>query len=256
MPEEINRATREKKAIAKAAKTPSGPLWPYPPPSPYFSDVPMFEGPYISGPMSSPMAGRPSNFAHRRSVSVPNLEVTTWLDAPSAPQLQSPAMFESPQWMYNGGWSPAQAMYSTPQTSPYPSVLENHMSVTGDSTPSSHTPFTPLKVDDMPPLPAAWSTPNLHQHPSLPQMTTSSPVSPYYTPYPTPYRHGAPQPIYKSPVVNLNADISPTLAPEMSDSMSGKELVGLGLGVPTPNVDVFGPTTMLSDDYFAAQAGY
>ncbi|ORX35919.1 hypothetical protein BD324DRAFT_511567 [Kockovaella imperatae] len=289
VPEEVNRATREKKAMAKAAKSHSvsGSITPasgcspaassapyyYPNPSPYFTDTPVFEGPYMAGPhpTSSPMNSRPSDFAHRRSFSVPNFELQSWAEGtPSAPQLHSPAMFESPQWMQHGGWSPSTHL--SPASSPYPSVLERPMrhlaihtgtNTSANSTPGSTSSYIPGKVEEMPPLPAAWSASQSMSH--------STPVSPvYYTPQPTP---GGPyhtntqgqspyfaQPAYSrhhsAAVINLNADSSPTLAPEMDSSSSGKELVGLGLGVPAARYDPYGPAHTLSEEYFAAQAGY
>ncbi|KAK4683389.1 hypothetical protein P7C73_g6884, partial [Tremellales sp. Uapishka_1] len=95
VPEEVNKATREKKALAKSSRASnySSPMSNY---SPFFLDTPVFDVPMQFGQHV------PRHPGHRRSVSTPNFEHFT---PPPAPQLRSPPMFESSQWMYN--WSSA-----------------------------------------------------------------------------------------------------------------------------------------------------
>lgn len=256
VPEEVNRATREKKAIAKASKGPtphfSSPLpAPY---SPYFVDTPVFDVPYVSGlPMeATPM--RP-NMAHRRSVSVPNFEATSWSSPPPAPSMSSPAIFENAQWMYNG-WSTGPPIPVTtqhiPSSSTYPSVLEN----TADY-PMMMPQFTPpdSRSTSTPDVSSSWSTPNLHLRVPPPGCFTSSSLSPqtpvssiYYTPHPTP-------PVYQETAgfftthyaQQQQISTSPTLAPEMA--LPSKDLIGLGIGMHDGE-DVHIP---YSDDYLVPQ---
>ena len=228
VPEEVNRATREKQAIAKAARTSHyvSPVCTY---SPYYAETTVFDVPY------TPTASRP-NMGHRRSVSVPNFEAQKWADPPT-PAMNSPAIFETSQWSYPG--------YTTgppiPQTATYPSVLEQphpgyqtyeplpmpqppYLSQHPSTPPDSRSSSTDNEV--------MWSTPNLHLR--VPVLTPGSsraphtPLSPvYYSPHPTPplYQFGA------YPSVAHPASTSPTLAPEMQ--LPQKELVGLGIHDPT-----------------------
>ncbi|OCF71090.1 hypothetical protein I204_08326 [Kwoniella mangroviensis CBS 8886] len=199
VPEEVNRATREKKAIAKATKAIQN-ISPITTSSPYFPDQPVFNVPYVSGP--GPI--RPSHLGHRRTVSMPSSGVAPWVTPPSAPALASPPMFESPHWMYNG-WTagaghvrghvsaPAQfplqthhehAHTHTP-VSTFPSVLEqtpmhdaylngqmqNEVMVSNpnptpadtsrsSSTEHDYPPYPPNMIPP-PTLPTSWSTPHL-----------------------------------------------------------------------------------------------
>lgn len=71
--------------------------------------------------------GPPRIRGHRRAASQPvNATLPPFISPPPAPQLSSPAMFESSSWMYNG-WSssPPVPLASAPNTPlrPYPSVL-------------------------------------------------------------------------------------------------------------------------------------
>ncbi|WRT64535.1 uncharacterized protein IL334_001467 [Kwoniella shivajii] len=216
VPEEVNRATREKKAVAKANKG-SSYTSPITTSSPYFSDQPVYNVPFMSGP--GPI--RPPHLGHRRSVSMPNNGVAPWVTPPSAPALSSPPMFESPQWMYNSwnhGQQPLQTHFesSTP-TSSFPSVLEHtpmhqaylegQMQVGLPDHPTSDSPRSLSLESDYPPqymvqsgLPTSYSSPHLPTdtymrppHPVTPNLmkpnhhTASSPVTPaYQTPFPTP----------------------------------------------------------------------
>ena len=332
VPEIVNRASREKKAMARAVRfglaTPPPGSFPYYTPSssysPYPSEASVFDGPYSSVPaptghfqtppphsITMPAAHARPNAAmsHRRSVSVPNLEAHSWIEAtPAAPQLDSPAQFESPQWMY-GTWSPAAAAAaaaaqptSTNQQSSYPSVLDqpvSHLSLNSTDNLIYATPSTTHQRYRLPlshrssgsgieEYNHAWSTPPvLDQYSTMTPGMNSSPVSPeFYTPFTThhnPYQYYSqpptpalsypappPQPVFTrheaNAVINLNCDsISPTLAPELSNSISSrKSLVGLGIGMGAVNrhtPDMFaGPTMTLSEDYFsvpaAVQGGY
>ncbi|WWC68189.1 uncharacterized protein I206_102112 [Kwoniella pini CBS 10737] len=220
VPEEVNRATREKKAIAKATKAVHH-VSPITTSSPYFADQPVFNVPYVSGP--GPV--RPSHLGHRRTVSMPNGGIAPWVTPPSAPALASPPMFESPHWMYNG-WTnsyssaPLQTHIETTPASSFPSVLEEtpmhqaylngHADQNGmftNPTPdetsrssSADHEYPPSHM--MPPtLPTSWSTPSLPTQtylrpaiqlsPGVPKVSHgSSPITPattgYQTPFPTP----------------------------------------------------------------------
>ena len=387
MPEEENQFTRWKKENSKKVKAgvlPGHPDFyhhqgphhqgshpmpgyysPIPTHSPYMSvDTPVFDVPYIAGPVtpsgspggpsvpqhyggSHPYPLRPSEMAHRRTVSVPNLDVSgQWTEPPSAPVIHSPAMFDSPQWMAST-WSPAGVNY-TPQGSPYISPAETMPTGTSNTwstppppsdmgIPTPSTAFTPPYTNvqrqaatmptpaqikpshpQPPPLSTSWSTPNLNlqipnatQFPSPLAMSSIPPTpaasagpssSGYYTPYaatPSTYASMTPahSPYYENrpsiPAFTMNhpqhrssypldhchssgssgqpTQISPTLAPEMSNSISGKEFIGLGIRIPTNGSthmsgsgsgshmggpEVYGSGMVLTEDYFAAQAGY
>jgi len=257
VPEEVNRATREKKAIAKASKTNPSPAPSY---SPFFGDTPVFDVPYVAGSQL-----RPGHFTHRRSVSVPNFEVAHWVPPP-APALQSPAMFESSQWMYSG-WSSAPAIPIPEEVNPtraFPSVLEETPthdaylhSQCGSATPSD-TRSSSTESD--PPYGASWSTPNIgssylrpplpltpistrthYRHPSSPHSSLITPSTAYHSPYPTaPFQQ--PHMYSASPLAHST---SPTLAPEMS-----KDLVGLGIG--TSDENMYHTPTYLPEEQFAS----
>nr|XP_031860772.1 uncharacterized protein CI109_003816 [Kwoniella shandongensis]KAA5527844.1 hypothetical protein CI109_003816 [Kwoniella shandongensis] len=225
VPEEVNKATREKKAIAKAARSNH-----YIPPattsSPYFLDQPTFEVPYVSGPTHLRPSSQPqphSHPGHRRSVSMPNNGVGPWVTPPPAPSLHSPPMFESPQWMYSSWNSGVQYPGPNGEQPPpaFPSVLEHtpmhhaylsgQMSAvslnspSGDSVPPSTTRAssadTDLHFHGHPQT--QWSTPNLptptYLRPPVPltpittksgHYTHSSPATPgsviFQSPFPTP----------------------------------------------------------------------
>lgn len=210
VPEEINRQTRERKAIAKATKTThfASPVAPY---SPYFAETPTYNVPYVA-------PQRPVHLAHRRSVSVPVFDNTPWV-APPTPQLHSPATFESSQWQYNGWCSGPpipQAPFPSVFTHPQPSYMDHQHPSTPPESRSHSTDVDPQ-----------WSTPSLHLRvPALtPSRAPHSPISPlYYSPHPTP-------PLYQSnmfPSPLGQQTNSPTLAPEMAPQ---KDLVGLGIGM-------------------------
>ena len=250
VPEEVNRATRERKAIAKASKSS-----PSPAPSSYsqfFGETPVYNVPYVSGPPA-----RPSHLGHRRSVSVPNFDFAHWV-VPPAPAFQSPAMLESSQWMYNG-WSYAPAMpvqEQVQQTHNFPSVLEQPPTQE-NYLPSHYAPATPTdsrssSTDSDGQLNTSWSMPNVassYLRPPMPLTPLSTKshhraVSHHSPITPANLYHNY-QPVFSpSP---LTQSISPTLAPEMS--MSHKDLVGLGIG---GNDDVYPTPTFLPEEYFAS----
>ncbi|WVW78179.1 hypothetical protein I302_100130 [Kwoniella bestiolae CBS 10118] len=221
VPEEVNRATREKKAIAKAAKAITN-ISPITTSSPYFADQPVFNVPYVSGP--GPI--RPSHLGHRRTVSMPTGGVAPWVTPPAAPALASPPMFESPQWMYSGWTSggvsaPLHTHHEHTPVSSFPSVLEQtptHEAYLNGQMPTEVIAANPTPTDtsrsssaehDYPPnmmpptLPTSWSTPSLptqtYLRPAMPITPAShkpihehgtSPITPattgYQTPFPTP----------------------------------------------------------------------
>jgi hypothetical protein len=210
VPEEVNRATREKKAMAKAAKSTHF-VSPIPPYSPYFGDSPVYNLPYAS-------PQRPVHLGHRRSVSTPSFDAVPWIQ-PSAPVAQTPA-FEPSQWLHSG-WSNGSPVPA------YPSVFEPPRPPFFAQQPST-PPESQSGSSEAESL-NAWSSPNLHLR--VPAMTPGdsrhSPMSPiYYSPHPTPPLY---QPsLFASPM--HPQVISPTLAPEIPPS--SKELVGLGIGLP------------------------
>ncbi|OCF44806.1 hypothetical protein I317_01295 [Kwoniella heveanensis CBS 569] len=203
VPEEVNRATREKKAIAKAAKATHF-VSPVTTSSPYFPDQPVYNVSYVAGP--GPI--RPAHLGHRRTVSMPTSGVAPWVPPPPAPALASPPMFESPQWMYSGwngaGPVPAAAPVPAPQAVPtnmmhqpppprtFPSVLEetpmHHAYLNNQAEMLYQTPGTPAETTrsssaetDMsqqpaPYLPTSWSTPSL---PTQTYLRPAAPITPY-----------------------------------------------------------------------------
>ncbi len=221
---------------------------------------------------------RSGHMSHRRSVSVPNFEMSHWVPPP-APALQSPAMFESQQWMYTA-WSsaPAIPIPETEVTTPtraFPSVLEHTPTHEGYLMQSHYTSTTPSdsrssSTESDPPIATSWSGPSVHAnhlrppipltpittqtyqrtpsfHPPSHQTPPITPASAYHTPYPTPPLFHASQAsnVYlSSPLAHST---SPTLAPEMS--LPNKDLVGLGIG--THDV-VYHTPTFLSEEYFAS----
>jgi hypothetical protein len=245
VPEEINRATREKKAQAKAAKvthfaTPSN----Y---SPYFVDTPVFDLPYVNGPM------RPSHMSHRRSVSVPSFDSVPWGHAPAAPQLHSPALLESAHWMYAAPPAPLTPSVQPEPTRMFPSVLEQ--------TPL-HTAYLQGQIDmatsyaSSPSLPAehptaSWPTPSMQTYlrPPIQLSATSSPVTPmsstFFSPFPSPsVFQGPTAPV--TPALAMNNNPSPTFAPEMATT----KMVGLGIGMQ--DMDLYQNPTFVSEDFFAS----
>ncbi|ORY21757.1 hypothetical protein BCR39DRAFT_553066 [Naematelia encephala] len=237
VPEEVNRATRNKKAVAKASKSiPHHSMTTFPP---YMTDTPVFKGPFVSA--------HRAQFGHRRSVSTPNFEISAWVNPPAAPTMQSPAMFEPAQWMYNS-WSSAPVPVSR-----YPSVLEPAFTVESGMPPTpsdSHSGSTEPE-HSFPQMPTSWSTPSIptqgYLHPPVPLTpltvkghlrevpspisSPNTPSSAYYEPFPTPplYQH-TPLMYSPSPLNHAGQTTSPTLTPEMAAMQ--KDLVGLGIGVP------------------------
>ena len=256
VPEEVNRATREKKAIAKASKTDPSPAPSY---SPFFGETPVYDVPYASSPV------RPHLLSHRRSVSVPNFEASH-RNPPPTPTLHSPAMFESAHWMYSP-WSSAPAI-TLPEEwtatraypSAYPSVFEQvpsqevYLAQCGPATPSDSRSSS-TERDPHPPFGTSWSAPNVSNYfrppmPLTPLSTQtydhkSSPlITPYRTLYPSPPLFLQPHRCSPSPLAHSN---SPTLAPEMS--LPSKDLVGLGIGT---NEDVYHTASFLPDEYITS----
>lgn len=235
VPEEVNRATREKKAVAKASKTTPSPVPSF---SPFFGETPVFDVPHTSTRL-------PAHMSHRRSVSVPNFEMSHWIPPP-APSLQSPAMFESAQWMYNG-WSSAPAIPIPEEHTPtrtFPSVLEQ--TPTHDAYLSQWGPATPTdsrssSTESDPPFHPSWSAPNITSSYLRPPMPLTPLQLQPNAPYPTPplfLNHAySPSPLAHS--------TSPTLAPDISH----KDLVGLGIG---PNEEAYRSPTFIPEEYFAS----
>ncbi|WVR04834.1 hypothetical protein IAU60_001846 [Kwoniella sp. DSM 27419] len=276
VPEEVNRATREKKAIAKATKS-THYASPVTTSSPYFIDQPVYNVSYVSGP--GPI--RPAHLGHRRTVSMPSNAVAPWAVPPPAPALASPAMFESPQWMYSN-WNGQPAPSSQPSVRAFPSVLEQtpvHQAyLQSQSTPEA-TSRSSSADSEMAgaPLPTYWSTSSVptqtYLRPAQPvtpqsgiKYPMSSPITPgYHTPYPTPPMFQVPfasqqhpqgmhqQPYYSTSPLAQSTSNSPTLAPEMPLPPQKDHLVGLGFSMPDPTEYYQTPTPTLSnDEYFAA----
>lgn len=234
VPEEVNRATREKKAQSKARAPSSASPAAQPsvhvphapesfppaqetyPVAPMYQHVPFFTAEYPQ----TPIRVMPS---HRRSVSVPNFESMPWV-SPAAPVMHSPAMFENGQWMYTG-WSGEPAI--TPEL---PSVMQPYSNPTTPPTSSCGS----SEVD------SSWSTPSYNlsvPQLSVPQIKYESPATPvYYSPHPTPPTYNIPAtisyPVYTQPYTQVPQHVytntSPTLAPPLQ--LPTKSLVGLGIG--------------------------
>ncbi|WVF69545.1 hypothetical protein IAT40_004323 [Kwoniella sp. CBS 6097] len=229
VPEEVNRATREKKAIAKASKVTHF-VSPVTTSSPYFPDQPVYNVSYVGGP--GPI--RPAHLGHRRTVSMPSSGVAPWVPPPSAPALASPPMFESPQWMYSG-WNstapaptpgpalgPAPALMPTqpqamlphhPAPRAFPSVLEEtpmHQAylnsqagmlyqapITPAETTRSSSAETDMSQQPAPYLPTSWSTPSL---PTQTYLRPAAPITPHVNSKPVAYVSSSPiTPAYHTP---------------------------------------------------------
>lgn len=274
VPEEVNRATREKKAASKAARQSYTPTTNYasffmPMNVGYALDygVPTLVPNSVAGPAPGPLpallapaplapGSRPMHLGHRRSVSTPNFDgYASWTKPPAAPHLASPPMFDSaPQWV-------PQCNDMTPQTAPL-----SYMP-TVDQT-------QPIYRAEPGQLPSAYSTPNLQQFQFQPQghlrapypltpLTTngrsnttststsqSSPATPapaYYAANGNDNSHPANgtgsyptpgwSPVPLMPMHQTGKQVSPTLAPEYSISGGIKPdvtLVGLGIGMGGP----------------------
>ena len=229
VPEEVNRATREKKATAKAGKTTPYPITPMTTYSPYFAETPVFEAPYFA--QSQPLPLRP---VHRRSVSTPNFDI---FNLTAGTPLPSPGLPDANQWMY-GAPALSSPLIPSPMISPqrpFPSVLQ-HTPV-HDAYLAAHSGMgTPE-----PSLSTSWSTPNLHQS------TRGTPMSAQfddgwayqasmgYTPSPMINTHIAtPSPLSHLVGGMSSLNTSPTLAPEIQKD----QLVGLGIGMQNTVIEV------------------
>lgn len=290
VPEEVNRATREKKALSKtkpisSPATPTQPTFTLPAPSPiptfspYLLDVPTFDMPYTLPVPPPHLPARPSN--HRRTSSAPNFESASWT-VPPAPLLNSPAQLESSAWMYNG-WSaalPVPDAPSYPSTRAFPSVLE----ATPVPTYLAHAPTissplvpqpyqmmsTPMpSISTMPSIESEYAygysippyipapsyllpppTKALNIQTNLPYVYPPTPTT-YYTPYTTPSLYSSTSSVASTYTPSPPAS-SPTLAPEAPKAK--EELFGLGfamgLGGPAIEQDVF-YTPVLGGEYIS-----
>lgn len=186
VPQEVNKATRERKAIAKASKHNSGDFL-HSPASAYGFDTPQSvssaQTPSVTTLAPSLPIHPPRAPGHRRASSTPvHPTLPPYVPPPAAPQLASPAMFESSSWMYSG-WSshPPVPLASAPNTPlrVFPSaVAQNH--IHSDYMGNSH--LTPPHAEangyhhrhEMPPVPLTYDTPKLspvprtYEAPNLP----------------------------------------------------------------------------------------
>ncbi|KAI9636103.1 uncharacterized protein MKK02DRAFT_44804 [Dioszegia hungarica] len=232
VPEEVNRATREKKALSKTVKpapspaTPSIPTFSYnalpvpspmPAYSPYFLDVPTFDMPYIATAPAPVMAtpSRPAYQSHRRTSSAPSYESASWTHPPSAPLLNSPAQLESSAWMYNG-WSaalpvpslevpaPAPAPVSAPYTPSraFPSVLEqtpyHNAYLAAPPVTPVHTQHYQMMSTPMPSVPTMSSLPLTPPESRGSSMEAEYPSA--YVPMSTPSTSAAPSHLRPPPL--------------------------------------------------------
>jgi hypothetical protein len=230
VPEEVNRATREKKANARATKAASMSSFAGYSPMAYtpYMQAPTFDMQYAS-PSPSPVRPMP----HRRTLSnpSPSLYVT-----PPAPMLNSPAMLESSTWMYNSYTpNPYTPNIYTP-SKPYPSVFTPAL----DYSHSPVTPAYPTMQSEVPLAGLGISTPALttsnYAAPPLMYTPASSSSSLSETPPHTPATY-APPPYF-----------SETLAPplQLKPQMQPAPLVGLGIGMPSE------PYGYVPGSYFSA----
>lgn len=212
MPEEVNRATREKKASARASKT-------LPMSSAYSTYSPYMQAPPPYEMYSSPSPARP--MPHRRTMSNPSPSLYL---PPPAPMLNSPAMLESSSWMYNT-YTPAST-YTPSAPAPlhtypkYPTVYAptpalDYSPVTPTTyAPQSEVPLTGLGIST-----PALATPQYNMM-YTPASSSSTLIE---TPPHTPIAYT--QPTY----------YSDTLAPalQLKPHVQSAPLVGLGIGMPS-----------------------
>lgn len=245
VPEEVNRATREKKLAARASKAVIGHMSTGSLHTPYFADQQVFEAPYLT--TASPLYGQTSQMqlphtpSHHRVHSHPiGLSPALPYDAHSFHS--SPARMDSNSYMFT---SPEPA----PQIA-FPSVLEgtpDHarylqqqnlqplFAPLGPISPASEAPPRSALPDEgyfsSSSIHSAWSTPG-HSRPDLllPPQSYSAVSSPLYE---TPSRSSA----YRtaiSPISTPNSHYSPYLAGPPSHHTSYPNVPGL---MPAPNIN-------------------
>ncbi|WVQ79824.1 hypothetical protein IAT38_001924 [Cryptococcus sp. DSM 104549] len=238
VPEEVNRATREKKAVAKAAKASTHYVTPATTSSPYYIDH-RYEGMYASPVAPSGPYGPP------RSLSMPIGGVSassgggSWGHGGHMGQ----ATFESPQWMY-GEWGNVPLPPTSHSGSPhvrvsssgkFPSVLEQtpahsaylsnqlgvslHHGSTASPSISSGPSGRSSSADSDGRLSSAWSTPNLLT-PIYMRPATSTPSKPlpvhHHSSHHVPSHHPPqPQAHHSPPTPNSITFPSPLTTPPL-----------------------------------------
>jgi hypothetical protein len=252
VPDEVNKATREKKAASKAARQTHVQSTPSVYSTPYYAPMPHYDPSFLSVPAPPT---RPMHLGHRRSSSAPNF--SDWSTTTPAMPVVSPPVYDTGMQQ---GWYTTETSYPSvlapmaeyqPVAEPYqmPSAwsvpdMQNYMAPQHDL--SGQMPATPLN-----PQPRSNTTSSATLSSAA---TLSSPATPaYYAPsiFQTPY---APSPAHGHG--SGSTVTSPTLAPEYKLPKDG--LVGLGISQSQQNTPIRHPLapsapigTMGDENYFS-----
>jgi hypothetical protein len=242
VPEEVNRATREKKAAAKAAKA----AYAAQRATPYYVDQSIYSIPYLAGP--GPIRG--THVPPRRAFSTPGMGSGPFGPyspmTASAPPMSSPAGFEAP-WFHA---PPVPVISVSPMVPMVPTMPHSAGYTATPTLPTTATPTLPAEyIEDgnytsytatapVSPTESSASTsypmpvtpvrkPLLHTPPHTPQTVCfqAPPNLVAYTPQPFPFS--------PSPLAQSNFSTSPTLCPGLpvEQKQPQKPLVGLGIGL-------------------------
>ncbi|GMK56905.1 hypothetical protein CspeluHIS016_0307450 [Cutaneotrichosporon spelunceum] len=237
VPEEVNRATREKKAAAKAAKQ-----YAQARATPYFVDQSVYSMPYLAGP--GPIRG--THVPPRRSYSTP-VTFSPYSPIPQGTHMSSPAHFESP-WF---SAPPVPVISVSPMVPVMPVAPDHTPMMEGGEDPNVYATYAAAPVS---PTESSASTsypmpvtpvrkPILHTPPHTPSQAYFQPTPNLLTYTPQPF------PFSPSPLAQSAFSTSPTLCPGLpvpphKSHAPQPTLVGLGIGlagneenayVPPPN---------------------
>ncbi|WOO84737.1 putative transcriptional regulatory protein STB4 [Vanrija pseudolonga] len=250
VPEEVNRATREKKAAAKAAKSAFAHR-----PTPYFVDHQSVYGmPYLAGP--GPIRG--THVPPRRAYTTPTMTMSPYSPLPpQAPAMSSPAHFESP-W-FNGPPVPVisvspmvPVMPHSAEPLPVPEFEDHHHAYAQYTTaPVSPTESSASSTTQypMPMTPVRKTILQTPPHtPSAAYFQAATPNMLSYTPQPFPFS--------PSPLAQSTFQSSPTLCPglpvqqKLPPPQPQQPLVGLGIGLTAADEGI--SYIPMANDYLTA----
>lgn len=234
----MNRATREKKAAAKAAKA----AYAASRSVPYYVDQSVYSMPYLAGP--GPIRG--THVPPRRAFSTPGIGASAlppYSPVPgSAPPMSSPATFDAP-WFHT---PPVPVISVSPMIPVMPSMSHPEFTATptlpaeyvedGSAYASAYTTTAPVSPTESSastsyPMPVTPVRKPILQTPPLTPQTTcfqSTPNLLSYNPQPFPFS--------PSPLAQSTFSTSPTLCPGLPvhhKQQQPQALVGLGIGLAT-----------------------
>lgn len=237
----MNRATREKKAAAKAAKQ----AYSVHRTSPYYVDQSIYSMPYMAGP--GPIRG--THVPPRRSYSTPGMTLSPYSPMPAAPSMASPAQFEAP-WFTGlpvpvinvSPMPPSIAVHAHHvEVPPHEQGLDevSHYPASYSTTPVSPTESSTSTSYAMPMTPVR--KPMLHTPPHTPATAYfQTPNVLTYTPQqfpfsPSPLQQQQQQLQQQQQQNHQTFSASPTLCPGLPVYPGQKQpqqpLVGLGIGI-------------------------